>query len=251
MSSSEVQIAVRNVFFSYGRNLVLEDISFDVLKGDFLALIGPNGSGKTTLIKILLGLIPPDKGRVELMGQETDSFGQWNSIGYVPQKATDLDPLFPASVFEVVAMGLLSSMKFPRFMKKESDRAIMDALSLVEMDDYRSRRIGTLSGGQQQRVFIARALVSHPSVLILDEPTAGVDTTTQNQFYDMLDQINREKLITLVLVTHDIGVVTKHVTKVACLNQRLVYHGDHEEFCNSAQARSMFGPEAHIICHKH
>jgi len=251
VSSSEVQIAVRNIDFSYGTDLVLEDISFDVLKGDFLALIGPNGSGKTTLIKILLGILTPDKGHVELMGQEAGSFSKWNSIGYIPQKATDMDPLFPASVREVVAMGLLSSMQFPRFMKKDSDRPITEALSLVGMEDYGSRRIGTLSGGQQQRVFIARALASSPSVLILDEPTAGVDATTQNQFYEMLDHINSERQITLVLVTHDIGVVTKHVTKVACLNQRLVYHGDHEEFCNSVQAQNMFGPEAHIICHKH
>jgi len=119
------------------------------------------------------------------------------------------------------------------------------------MEEFRSRRIGTLSGGQQQRVFIARALASEPSILILDEPTAGVDATTQTQFYDILDHINQEKMITLVLVTHDIGVVTKHVNKVACLNRRLVFHGDHEEFCNSVQAASLFGPEVHIICHKH
>ncbi|MFV1956774.1 MAG: metal ABC transporter ATP-binding protein [bacterium] len=251
MSDNNVQIEVRDLYFNYGGNLVLEDISFEVLKGDFLALIGPNGSGKSTLVKIILGLLSPDRGSVKLLGQDVKAFQEWNRIGYIPQKATDLDPLFPASVREVVAMGLLSSMKFPRFMKRGTLDAIDGALALVGMEEFRSRRIGALSGGQQQRVFIARALASEPSILILDEPTTGVDAATQTQFYDMLDHINREKMITLVLVTHDIGVVTKHVNKVACLNRSLVFHGDHEEFCNSVQAARLFGPEVHIICHKH
>jgi len=244
-------ISVDNVSFRYGTEDVLDSISLDVREGDFLALIGPNGSGKSTLIKCILGLLHPYQGTIRLMGQEIRDFSQWHRVGYIPQKATELDSLFPASVREIVAMGLLPGKKFPRFLGASDAKAVHDALDLVGMGEFKGRKIGTLSGGQQQRVFIARALASNPAALILDEPTAGVDASTQTQFYDMLDHINREKGITLVLVTHDIGVVTKHVRQVACLNQKLVFHGSHEDFCSSMQATNLFGLDAHIVCHRH
>ncbi len=251
MNDSASLISVDNVSFRYGTETVLDSISLEVHRGDFLALIGPNGSGKSTLIKCILGLLHPWQGTVRLMGQEISDFSQWHKVGYIPQKATELDPLFPASVREIVAMGLLPGKKFPRFLGSSDAKAVQDALELVGMETFKGRKIGALSGGQQQRVFIARALASNPAALILDEPTAGVDASTQTQFYDMLDHINREKGITLVLVTHDIGVVTKHVRQVACLNQKLVFHGSHEEFCSSMQATNLFGPDAHIVCHTH
>ncbi len=244
-------ISVDNVSFRYGTDLVLDSISLDVRRGDFLALIGPNGSGKSTLIKCILGLLQPSQGTIRLMGQDIRDFNQWHKVGYIPQKATELDSLFPASVREIVAMGLLAGKKFPRFLGASDAKAVDDALELVGMETFTGRKIGAMSGGQQQRVFIARALASGPSALILDEPTAGVDASTQTQFYDMLDRINREKEITLVLVTHDISVVTKHVRQVACLNQNLIFHGSHEEFCSSMQATRLFGPDAHIVCHSH
>ncbi|MDF1525822.1 MAG: metal ABC transporter ATP-binding protein [bacterium] len=251
MTEPDVLFDLDEVSFRYGNEQILDSVSMKVHRGDFLALLGPNGSGKSTLIRIILGLQKPDSGLVRIMGRNLGDFTAWDRVGYVPQKVTDLDPLFPASVKEVVAMGLLPHKAWPRFLKPGDEAVIDEALDLMDMRRYKNRRIWALSGGQQQRVFIARALASQPEILVLDEPTTGVDGVTQERFYDMLEHINREKGVTLILVTHDIGVVTKHVNKVACLNQRLIFHGSHDDFCDSEQAITLFGPESHLICHRH
>jgi zinc transport system ATP-binding protein len=229
----------------------LVEVSFSIMRGDFLAIIGPNGSGKTTLIKIILGLFSPLNGEVRILGQRAGNFTLWKKVGYVPQKATQVDPFFPASAREVVATGLLSGKGFPRLTNRRDEHVIDRALNQVDMLALKHRRIGELSGGQQQRVFIARAIVNNPEILFLDEPTAGVDAETQERFYDMLDSFNRKNGITIVLITHDVGVVTKHVNKVACLNQRLVFHGSHAEFCSSEAIREMMPGEYHLVCHRH
>ena len=244
-------IEVKNVSFRYDSVPVLEDVTFPILPGDFLAIIGPNGSGKTTLIKIILGLLEPSRGEVLIMGKPLSGFSEWQKIGYVPQKATHIDPFFPVSVKEVVAMGLLSRRRLTGHTKKEEESLIQKALEQVGMEDFKNRRIGTLSGGQQQRVFIARALVNQPRILILDEPTTGVDSETQGHFYDMLDTLHRKQKITIVLVTHEIGIINKHVNRVACLNQKLIYHGTHEEFCRSKAFKDMLAGGHHLISHRH
>jgi zinc transport system ATP-binding protein len=244
-------ISVENISFRFSGLEVLRNISFPISRGDFLALIGPNGSGKTTLIRIILGILKPKNGRVLLIGEDVEQFSQWHRIGYVPQKATNLDPLFPASVREVVAMGLISLKKFPRLIRSHDEGTIDQALERVGMKELKNRRIGELSGGQQQRVFIARAIVNEPDVLFLDEPTTGVDEDTQNRFYDMLAELNHKVGLTIVLITHDFGVVTRHVNKVACLNQRLVFHGTHEDFCSSEVVQELLRGEHHLICHRH
>ncbi len=248
---NEVLISVENVSFGYGETAVLQEVSFDIASADFLALTGPNGSGKTTLLRIILGLLKPSQGRIFLLGEEIDRFRHWNRIGYVPQKATNVDPLFPATVREIVAMGLLSQKSFPRFLKRGDEAGIDRALKRVGMEGLKNRRIGELSGGQQQRVFIARAIVNTPDVLFLDEPTAGVDAETQTRFYEMLSELNRRERLTIVLITHDFSVITKHVNKVACLNQRLFFHGTHEEFCSSPVVQELLQGEHHLVCHRH
>lgn len=250
-ADSKPLINVNNVSFNYGPIQVLKDVTFAIHPGDFLAIIGPNGSGKTTLIKIILGLLKPLSGVAKILGKPVDEFTDWNRVGYVPQKATHVDPLFPASIKEVVAMELLASQKFPGMNKKEEEIAIDRALKHVGMEDFRNRRIGSLSGGQQQRVFIARAIVNQPHILFLDEPTTGVDTETQDRFYDMLNSLNKKENITIVMITHDIGIVNKHVNKVACLNQKLVYHGTHEEFCQSQAFKEMLAGGHHLVSHRH
>lgn len=247
----DIQISVKGVEYSYGSVKVLSDISFEIRQGDFLAILGPNGSGKTTLIKLVLGLLPLSEGEIVLFGQPIRAFTKWKSIGYVPQNATHIDHFFPASVKEVVSMGLISGKKFPRFLRKNDYALIDKALEKVDMKGIKDRRIGELSGGQQQRVFIARAVVNQPEILILDEPTTGVDAATQTHFYDMLNLLNKQHGITIVLITHDIGVVTRYVTKVACLNQRLVFHGTHEEFCQSSEVEKFLRGEQHLISHRH
>jgi zinc transport system ATP-binding protein len=243
-------ISVQGVSFQYGPHLVLDHIELPVYIGDFLAIVGPNGSGKTTLLKIILGLLKPSQGEVRLMQKPQHDFHEWGKIGYVPQNATHIDPYFPVSVQEVVAMGLKSLPPSERMAAGEEGAAILQALEHVSMEEYRMRRIGQLSGGQQQRVFIARAIVNRPRVLFLDEPTTGVDAHTQEQFYDMLDHLNRDESITIVLVTHETGIINKHITKVACLNQQLIYHGSHEEFCHSQAFKDMLD-KGHLVSHRH
>ncbi|OAG28636.1 metal ABC transporter ATP-binding protein [Thermodesulfatator autotrophicus] len=246
----DVLVEIRHLFFWYGQRLVLEDINFDIKRGDFLAILGPNGSGKTTLLKCILGLLKPQKGEIKLFGVPVEEFSEKWRLGYVPQRAIALvDPVFPLSVEEVVGFGLLPKKKFPRFLARADKDAILKALKQVEMENYLHQRISKLSGGQQQRVFIARALVSRPEILILDEPTTGIDAATQERFYDLLAEFN-QKGLTIVIVTHDIGIVNKHVKQVACLNRRLVYHGTHEEFCSSPRLQQIIG-EHHLVIHRH
>ena len=244
-------VSIEDVSFAFGNASVLTHVTFPIRSGDFLALIGPNGAGKTTLLKVILGLLKPAKGIVRMFGKPVDEFKGWNRIGYVPQKATHIDPLFPVSVKEVVAMGLLSGRGFPMISKKDESLRIDRALTHVGLSDLKDLRIGRLSGGQQQRIFIARAIVNQPEILFLDEPTTGVDSRTHDVFYDMLDKLNRQEGMTIVLVTHEIGIINKHVSQVACLNQRLVYHGTHSEFCQSEAFKEMLDGGHHLISHQH
>lgn len=242
-------VRIEDVSLSFGGIPILKEVNLTIMLGDFLAIIGPNGSGKTTLLRIILGLLKPDQGRIFVFGRPTGEFADRDTVGYVPQKATHFDPLFPASVEEVVAMSLRSGKS--RLSRADRQEAIDRALETVGMTEYRGRRIGRLSGGQQQRVFIARAIVRRPRILFLDEPTAGVDAENQNRFYDLLGRLNTAGSITIVLVTHDIGIVNRHVTKVACLNQRLVFHGTHDQFCSSKALREMLAGGHHLVSHRH
>ncbi|NOR21162.1 MAG: ATP-binding cassette domain-containing protein, partial [Candidatus Aminicenantes bacterium] len=225
VNDSKNFIDVKDISFNYGPVKVLQDVTFPIKQGDFLAIIGPNGSGKTTLIKIILGLLKSSKGKIRILGKPAEEFDDWHKIGYVPQQVTHIDPFFPASVREVVAMEFFAKKKFPKLTKREEELCIEKALEQVGMEYFKNWRIGSLSGGQQQRVFIARAIVNDPHILFLDEPTTGVDSETQEHFYNMLDTLNKKEGITIVLITHDTGIVNKHVSQVACLNQQLVYHG--------------------------
>jgi len=251
VNRSDPLISVENVSFSFNGLEVIQNVTFAISPGDFMALIGPNGSGKSTLIRVIVGILKPSTGRVVIMGEELGQFTQWQRVGYVPQKATHMDPYFPASVREVVAMGLISKKRFPRLLTRQDEAVIDRALDQVDMKALKNRRIGELSGGQQQRVFIARAIVNGPDVLFLDEPTAGVDADTQTRFYEMLADLNRKEGLTIVLITHDFGIITRHVNKVACLNQRLFFHGTHDDFCSSSVVQELLHGEHHLICHRH
>ncbi|HYB69830.1 MAG TPA: metal ABC transporter ATP-binding protein [Candidatus Bathyarchaeia archaeon] len=243
-------VELEDVDFAYGPVPVLEHINLTVEPGDFLGIIGPNGSGKTTLLRIMLGLLPPTRGTVRLFGHPPASFRQWGRLGYVPQKAT-LDPSLPVTVHEVVATGLLPSLGlFGRIRSAERAR-IGEVLGQVGMAAHATARIGELSPGQQQRVLIARALVSKPDLLILDEPTGGVDPEAQTSFYALLHHLHRERELTLVLVSHDIGVVAREVTKLACLNRRLIFHGRPGDFLSDAALTALYGPAVRVVSHDH
>lgn len=195
-------ITARNVTFSYENKTVIENLNLSVLERDFVGLIGSNGAGKTTLLKMLVGLLKPEKGQIELFGQPMDQFKDWDRIGYVPQK-NSFNPLFPATVKEVVESGLYGRKKLYKRLTKQDIKRRDDALHVMRIEDLADRRIGQLSGGQQQRVFLARALVNNPQLLILDEPTVGIDAETQESFFHMIRHMHQHHHITFLMVSHD------------------------------------------------
>jgi zinc transport system ATP-binding protein len=242
--------ALDRVTLDLGADRILQDVTMTIAPGEFLGLLGPNGSGKTTLLKILLGLWRPTRGRVQLFGVDVASFRDWHRVGYVPQKAAAFEPRFPASVLEVVISGRCRRAGLGRRFRAEDRTAALDALHTVGMLDARDRLIGELSGGQQQRVFIARALVTHPELLVLDEPTVGVDIEAQDRFYALLRALNQDGA-TLVLVSHDIGVVAKEVTRVACLNRELYFHGEPGEALRSGALEHLYRANSVVVSHDH
>ena len=212
-------VEIKNIWFAYNGQTVLEDVSLDIRPGDFIAMIGPNGGGKTTLLKLMLGLLRPNKGTIRVLGDPTAKAS--HHIGYVSQDV-HINRSFPITAIDVVLMGKLEPGK--RWAKSSvQDRTdALDALERMEIADCASSKIGELSGGQRQRVFIARALVTEPKVLLLDEPTASIDAKGQAEFYRLLKELNKD--ITILIVSHDLVAISTYVKSVACVNKRLHYH---------------------------
>lgn len=203
--------------FSFEKETVLQDVNLQIPHGDFVAVIGPNGGGKTTLLKLILGLLTPQKGSILVDGKPPQK--ALRTIGYVPQNV-HVNRSFPVSVLDVVLMGMIN-------IDTGADRSqAMAALERMEMGEYADRKIGALSGGQRQRVFIARALVSGPKLLLLDEPTASIDAKGQADFYRLLKELNND--ITILLVSHDLLLISRYVKSVACVNKQLYYHNQAE-----------------------
>jgi len=220
---NEPIIEVKDVWFFYNGIPVLQDVNFTVRGGDFVALLGPNGGGKTTLLKLMLGLLKPERGAIRIFGESPRESS--HRIGYMPQHL-DFNQSFPISVLDVVLMGRLRPGRAWSRYTQEDRTAAQQALDRVEMGESANRRVGELSGGQQQRVFIARALVDEPEVLFLDEPTASVDTKHQTDLFDILKELN--ETVTIIVVSHDIGVVSSHIKSVACVNQQVFHHDNAE-----------------------
>ena len=212
-------IEISDLWYSFNGIPVLKDVNLTVQRGAFIALLGPNGGGKTTLLKLMLGLLKPERGIVRVFGQSPGVVA--HRIGYMPQHV-HFNQSFPISVMDVVLMGRLRPGRGWSRYTRDDRVAARKALEQMEMFESRNRRVGELSGGQAQRVFIARALVDEPEVLLLDEPTASVDTKHQTDLFDILDELN--KTVTIVVVSHDVGIVSSHVRSVACVNQQLFYH---------------------------
>jgi zinc transport system ATP-binding protein len=240
-------IVAKEICFGYGSQKVIDELSLVLEEGDFMGLLGPNGGGKTTLIKLILGILKPTCGEIKLFGKPQSQFRDWHLIGYVPQNATNFDRQFPVTVSEVVAMGRAGNGGIVAGRKDER-RIIDEALEKVGIRDLAQRRIGQLSGGQQQRAFIARALANQPRLLILDEPTAGVDVESIERFYDLLNSLNREG-ITILLVSHDIGTLTKNANRIACIAGSLFYHCPSKELTDE-RLKELFGSQQ-ILHHHH
>jgi zinc transport system ATP-binding protein len=203
-------ISLQNVVFGYGDEKVLDGVNTEIVKGDFVGLVGHNGSGKSTLLKIILGVLKPQKGTVQLFGTPIDKFTDWDKIGYIPQKAGLAVSHIPITVEEVVQM------------EKADEQAIDEALASVDMLLFKKKLLRELSGGQQQRVFIARALVKKPQLLILDEPTVGVDIKTQEKFYALMQKLNHTFHLTLLLVSHDLHTISHQVHCVMQLDKKTI-----------------------------
>jgi zinc transport system ATP-binding protein len=220
---SDEIVRLEDVWIYYDATPVLEGVNLSIKPDDFLGIIGPNGGGKTTLLKAILGLLKPERGRVVVLGNPPEMMRRF--MGYVPQYSL-FDRDFPISVWEVVLMGRSAQRRMFRQYTKEDENLAIRVLKEVGMVDLKDRQIGKLSGGEQQRIFVARALVTEPKILLLDEPTASVDTPMQAGFYELLETLKQRMAI--VLVSHDIGAVSSYVDKIACLNRRLFYHGSKE-----------------------
>lgn len=253
MNHDKPVVELNNVSFRYGQRRVLTDIHLTLKQGEFLGLVGPNGSGKSTLIKIILGLLKPEQGEVRLFGQPIEQFREWWKIGYVSQKANSFNSGFPATVFEVVSMGLYGKMGLFSWMGRREKERVKEAIKQVGLTEYMKQPIGKLSGGQQQRAFIARALVSDPQLLILDEPTVGVDSQSVEQFYHFLQEMHRNEGISILMVTHDVSVMTSHVDRIACLNKKLHFHGPPKEYVENQDRiiQQVYGHDVHVIEHHH
>ena len=237
---------------SYREGRVLEDVSFQVERGDYVGIVGPNGSGKSTLIKALLGLVTINKGSATLFGTPLSGFRDWHKVGYLPQSLQLVNPVFPATVHETVGLGLLSLKRFPKRLNradKDKINTILDELGVLDLEH---KLIGELSGGQLQRVLLARAIVNDPELLVLDEPTAALDPETRGRFYAMIADINRTRGVTVLLVTHDSGAIGEHASKMLYLDKKILFYGSFDQFCCSPEMSSMFGEHTqHLMCHRH
>lgn len=245
-------IQVNNISVNYGNTDALTEISFSIERGDFVGLAGPNGAGKTTLVKAILGLLPLSKGSIELFGESQKLFTAWGKIGYLPQKASTINPLFPATVHEIVTLGLLSEQKIPKRLSKKDVVQTNTVLHELGIGHLKNRMFSELSGGQQQKVLLARALVSRPEVLIFDEPSTALDPESREAFFKMLERLNKEKGITILFITHDTSYIGQYANKLMYIDKNLIYYGMFSDFCRSEKMNTYFGTyEHHVICHQH
>ncbi|MER5175644.1 MAG: metal ABC transporter ATP-binding protein [Candidatus Nitrosocosmicus sp.] len=240
-------VTIKNLNLKSNSDIILDDVSFEIKKGDFLGIIGPNGAGKTTLFKCMLGLNKDYSGTIRIFNKEIkkESKEIYKKIGYIPQ-SNNFDPRFPATVKEIIQLGMIG--------KKISREKMDKLLELTGISEYLNKRIGNLSGGQQQRVMITKALIHEPELLILDEPSTAIDANILKLFYKLLTKLNKEKKITIIWSSHDLDAVNLLSNKVACIYKKLLFHGRSEEFFSDENNLKKFTESAmhiHIKSHHH
>ena len=249
MEQAKPVVEVRDLSVKYPNGVMaLEGINIDVNERDLIALIGPNGAGKSTLLKVILGLTKPTSGSVTLFGC-LDLSKNLKYVGYVPQSAQARDPNLPFSVYETVMIGRTPHAGLFHGMGAEDRQKVEETLKLFGIYELKDRKIGQLSGGQSQRVFLAKAMVAEPKLLLLDEPTSGVDTTSKKEFYNILERLNKERGITIILSSHDIGVITKIANRVLCINRSQFFCGENEDFAADIEIHKMYEHPVEIMEH--
>lgn len=232
--------------------LSLDDISFVMEQADLLGIIGPNGAGKTTLFNCILGILPDYRGTVKLFGKEITKNRKvlLSNVGYVPQH-TSIEQSFPANIEEIISFGLLGSLE--KFSRSYAKYQVHKVMQIVGLTDKKDKRFNELSGGQQQRVLIAKAMVHNPKLLILDEPTSGIDEDTQDKFYDLIRKLNAEEKISIILSSHDLDAISKLANKVACINRKMHFHGDAKDFFGDENMLKTYyesAMQAHLRLHQ-
>ena len=236
-------LKIQNLYVKYGKNQVLENINLEIEDKHFLGIIGPNGGGKSTLLKAIVGLIDYNRGKIRIYGKKPSELN--GILGYVPQ-VSQFDRDFPISVKEVVLSGILKSKIkiFKKYTTKDDKKAetIMKKLGIYDLE---KRQIGQLSGGQLQKVFLGRALMTEPKMLLLDEPTASIDTNSTTQIYELLSELNED--MTIIIVSHNMEAVASYLDSVACLNRKLYHH--HEKQLDSETVKNVYGCPVDLIAH--
>ncbi|MCY4449453.1 MAG: metal ABC transporter ATP-binding protein [Chloroflexi bacterium] len=240
-------VELEDVSFTYAGSPAVHGVTLRIERGDFTAIVGPNGSGKSTLLKIILGLIKPDNGQVRVFGTDIERFKDWRRIGYVPQVATGIHAMFPITVSEVVAHGRYSGFSPFDFWRRGNGADVDGVLQMVDMADFKRRRIGELSTGQQQRALIARALIRKPELLVMDEPIAGVDVQGGEELYMLLRQL-RAQGVTILIISHDVGAVMREAGTVACMNCTLLCHCPPQELTEDDLVR-LYGFPVEVLHH--
>lgn len=247
LSSDSVIVNLEDVWFRFNEKWVLKSIYLTCKKGEILGIVGPNGGGKSTLLNIILGCLKPEKGKVLLFGKKPDKETRLE-VGYLPQ-ISHADRQFPVNVMDVVLMGLYNRLGLFSFPRKADRDHAMELLHQVDMANYANKSYQSLSGGQKQRVNIARALASNPKLLVLDEPSTGIDSIAQEHFYELLAKLRDEQGISVIMVTHDIGTVTSYADRVACLNREIHYHGEPNSCFTTELHHKVFGKDLKIMVH--
>ena len=212
-------IEFKNVHFGYTSDDILKCISFDINRGDFVSIIGSNGSGKSTILKLILGELHQYRGSIKLYEEDINKFKDWKKIGYLEQHAYSKISNFPATVYEIVMSNNFADIGLFKFPTKKHKNKVIEVLKLLGMLEYKDRMIYKLSGGQVQRVFLARTLISNPDLIILDEPTNGIDQETIDLIYKILQDLNKNKNISIVMVTHDVERMAKISNRVFCFEE--------------------------------
>lgn len=246
----QVIVSAKGLSFAWGSLQVLQNLDFEVREGELVGVVGPNGGGKSTLLKLLMGVLKPSAGEISVFGSPPDRLGARKTwLGYLPQRAqANWD--FPVTVKEVVLMGSFGKLGIGRGPSPEIEQRALELLAAVDLADLQDRPIGQLSGGQQQRALIARSLINHPKLLLLDEPTTGLDSVVQDELYQLLQNFREQMNLTLIVVSHDIGLLTEYVDYLVCLSHTMHWHG-HPELLSEETLKEFYGCELGYYFHRH
>jgi zinc transport system ATP-binding protein len=244
-------IEVENLTIERSNSIVIEHATFTINRGDYVGIVGPNGGGKTTLLLALLRIIPCKQGAIRFFNEDISAFSQWERIAFVSQDATNFDPQFPLSVRELVALGRVNRTNIGRPLHQADRDAVDEALQFMGISELAQKRIGELSGGQKQRVFVAKALVRDPEILFLDEPIAGIDASMLEGFYKKLSDLNAQKGITILLVSHDLTAVFCRMSKVLCVNREVNIGEITKDTDPDTLLKKAYGEHFHFVFHEH